>query len=66
MNEILSYAYTCFHSYIYTFIHLCVRTFINTMLVLGLLVSRVITYSLSRYASNVSNRKDKAIINGRE
>lgn len=53
-----------FKPYLLSFIHSCVRTFKNRMPFLGMAVSLFITHSLTLYAPNVFNRKDRAIIIG--
>ena len=53
-----------FKPYLLSFIHSCVRTFKNRMPFLGTAVSLFITHSLTLYAPNVFNRKDRAIIIG--
>ena len=53
-----------FKPYLLSFIHSCVHTFKNRMPFLGMAVSLFITHSLTLYAPNVFNRKDRAIIIG--
>ena len=53
-----------FKPYLLSFKHSCVRTFKNSMPFLGLAVSLFITHSLTLYAPNVFNRKDKATLIG--
>ena len=56
--------YPQFKPYLLLFIHSCVRTFKNRIWFLKLVVSLFITHSLTLYAPNVFNRKDRAIIIG--
>ena len=56
--------YPQFKSYLLLFIHSCVRTFKNRIWFLKLVVSLFIIHSLTLYAPNVFNRKDKATIIG--